>query len=189
MCIRDSIKKLNYRPNAVARGLASKRTTTVGVIIPDISNVYYSQLARGLEDIATMYKYHSIISNSDNDPEKEKEIFNNLLSKQVDGIIFLGGTISEEIKGLINQSSVPVVVSGTNGKDDHIASVNIDFRQAAEEATQHLIEKGAKKFSLVGGDYSKKAQEDVLMGLKKVLNQNGLQLDESLHLSLSLIHI
>ena len=80
--VNEVIKKLNYRPNAVARGLASKRTTTVGVIIPDISNVYYSQLARGLEDIATMYKYHSIISNSDNDPEKEKEIFNNLLANK-----------------------------------------------------------------------------------------------------------
>ncbi|MBC3086396.1 MAG: catabolite control protein A [Staphylococcus capitis] len=181
--VNEVIKKLNYRPNAVARGLASKRTTTVGVIIPDISNVYYSQLARGLEDIATMYKYHSIISNSDNDPEKEKEIFNNLLSKQVDGIIFLGGTISEEIKDLINQSSVPVVVSGTNGKDDHIASVNIDFKQTAEEATQHMIEKGAKKFALVGGDYSKKAQDDVLQGLTKVLNQHHLELDEALHFS------
>ena len=181
--VNEVIKKLNYRPNAVARGLASKRTTTVGVIIPDISNVYYSQLARGLEDIATMYKYHSIISNSDNDPEKEKEIFNNLLSKQVDGIIFLGGTISEEIKDLINQSTVPVVVSGTNGKDDHIASVNIDFKQAAEEATQHMIEKGAKKFALVGGDYSKKAQDDVLQGLTKVLNQHHLELDEALHFS------
>jgi len=164
--VNEVIKRLNYRPNAVARGLASKRTTTVGVIIPDISNVYYSQLARGLEDIATMYKYHSIISNSDNDPEKEKEIFNNLLSKQVDGIIFLGGTISEEIKSLINQSSVPVVVSGTDGKDDHIASVNIDFKQAAEEATQYLIEKG-----------------DVLEGLKNVLSQHQLKLDDTLHLT------
>ncbi|HCG74553.1 MULTISPECIES: catabolite control protein A [Staphylococcus] len=181
--VNEVIKKLNYRPNAVARGLASKRTTTVGVIIPDISNVYYSQLARGLEDIATMYKYHSIISNSDNDPEKEKEIFNNLLSKQVDGIIFLGGTISEEIKELINQSSVPVVVSGTNGKDDHIASVNIDFKQAAEEAAQHMFEQGAKKFALVGGDYSKKAQDDVLQGLTKVLDQHQLELDEALHFS------
>ena len=145
--------------------------------------MYYSQLARGLEDIATMYKYHSIISNSDNDSEKEKEIFNNLLSKQVDGIIFLGGTISEEIKELINQSSVPVVVSGTNGKDDHVASVNIDFEKAAEEVTQQLIKQGAKSFALVGGDYSKKAQEDVLSGLNKVLSENQLQLDESLHLS------
>ncbi|MCE5011870.1 catabolite control protein A [Staphylococcus warneri] len=181
--VNEVIKKLNYRPNAVARGLASKRTTTVGVIIPDISNVYYSQLARGLEDIATMYKYHSIISNSDNDSEKEKEIFNNLLSKQVDGIIFLGGTISEEIKELINQSSVPVVVSGTNGKDDHVASVNIDFEKAAEEVTQQLIKQGAKSFALVGGDYSKKAKEDVLSGLNKVLSENQLKLDESLHLS------
>lgn len=181
--VNEVIKKLNYRPNAVARGLASKRTTTVGVIIPDISNVYYSQLARGLEDIATMYKYHSIISNSDNDSEKEKEIFNNLLSKQVDGIIFLGGTISEEIKELINQSSVPVVVSGTNGKNDHVASVNIDFEKAAEEVTQQLIKQGAKSFALVGGDYSKKAQEDVLSGLNKVLSENQLKLDESLHLS------
>lgn len=139
--VNEVIKRLNYRPNAVARGLASKKTTTVGAIIPDISNIYYSQLARGLEDIATMYKYHSIISNSDNDPEKEKEIFNNLLSKQVDGIIFLGGTITEEMKELINQSSVPVVVSGTNGKDAHIASVNIDFTEAAKEITGELIEK------------------------------------------------
>lgn len=181
--VNEVIKKLNYRPNAVARGLASKRTTTVGVIIPDISNVYYSQLARGLEDIATMYKYHSIISNSDNDPEKEKEIFNNLLSKQVDGIIFLGGTISEEIKELINQSSVPVVVSGTNSKDDSIASVNINFKEAAEEATEYMIDKGAKSFALIGGEYSKKAQEDVLQGLTNVLDQHQLVFDEAMHLS------
>ncbi|CAC6310732.1 TPA: catabolite control protein A [Staphylococcus aureus] len=181
--VNEVIKRLNYRPNAVARGLASKKTTTVGVIIPDISNIYYSQLARGLEDIATMYKYHSIISNSDNDPEKEKEIFNNLLSKQVDGIIFLGGTITEEMKELINQSSVPVVVSGTNGKDAHIASVNIDFTEAAKEITGELIEKGAKSFALVGGEHSKKAQEDVLEGLTEVLNKNGLQLGDTLNCS------
>ena len=106
-----------------------------------------------------MYKYHSIISNSDNDPEKEKEIFNNLLSKQVDGIIFLGGTISDEIKDLINHSSVPVVVSGTNGKDDNIASVNIDFAKAAREVTEQLIKTGAKDFVLVSGDYSKRLKK------------------------------
>lgn len=178
--VNEIIKKLNYRPNAVARGLASKRTTTVGVIIPDISNVYYSQLARGLEDIATMYKYYTIISNSDNDPVKEKEIFNNLLSKQVDGIIFLGGTISKEMKEDINRTPIPVVVSGTNGKDDGVASVNIDFKSAAEEVTQQLIDSGAKNFAFVGGDYSKKAQEEVLEGLKNVLSQSNLELKDSM---------
>ncbi|EFA87397.1 putative catabolite control protein A [Staphylococcus epidermidis SK135] len=95
--VNEVIKRLNYRPNAVARGLASKRTTTVGVIIPDISNVYYSQLARGLEDIATMVTNITQLSQTQiMIQKKKKKFFNNLLSKQVDGIIFLGGTISEE---------------------------------------------------------------------------------------------
>ncbi len=174
------IKKLNYRPNAVARGLASKKTTTVGVIIPDISNVYYSQLARGLEDIATMYKYHSIISNSDNDTEKAKEIFNNLLSKQVDGIIFLGGTLDEELESMIEKSSIPVVVSGTSDDDNKVASVNIDYKQAAAEVTNHLIESGAEKFAFVGGNNSEKAENDVLSGLKDTLSEHGLNLDDNL---------
>lgn len=178
--VNEVIKRLNYRPNAVARGLASKKTTTVGVIIPDISNIYYSQLARGLEDIATMYKYHTIISNSDDDPEKEKEIFNNLLSKQVDGIIFLGGTLTTEIKDQISKASIPVVVSGTNGKDDGIASVNIDFKKASQEITEQLIKSGANKFAFVGGGYSKKAQDDALEGLKQQLSEHQLEVDSHL---------
>ena len=54
--VLDVIERLDYRPNAVARGLASKKTTTVGVVIPDISNSYFASLARGIDDIATMYK-------------------------------------------------------------------------------------------------------------------------------------
>ncbi len=87
--VKDVIDRLNYRPNAVARGLASKKTTTVGVIIPDISDLYYSALARGLEDIAEMYNYQIIITNTDQDPKKERNAFLNLVSKQVDGIISL----------------------------------------------------------------------------------------------------
>lgn len=64
------IDRLDYRPNAVARGLASKKSTTVGVIIPDVSNVYLSSLARGIDDVATMYKYNIILANSDGNSQK-----------------------------------------------------------------------------------------------------------------------
>ncbi|MGV2927154.1 catabolite control protein A [Macrococcus capreoli] len=177
--VNEVIKKLNYRPNAVARGLASKKTTTVGVIIPDISNVYYSELARGLEDIATMYKYQTIISNSDNDAQKEQEIFNNLLSKQVDGIIFLGGTLSKETTNLIKTSSVPVVVSGTHDLDASLPAVNIDYINASKEIAEKFIQDGVKQFAFVGGGYSEKAQIDILAGLKEVLSANQLSLDEA----------
>ena len=69
--VLEVIERLQYRPNAVATWLASKRTTTVGVIIPDIANIFYSELARGIEDIATMYKYNIILSNSDQNLNKE----------------------------------------------------------------------------------------------------------------------
>lgn len=177
--VNEVIKRLNYRPNAVARGLASKKTTTVGVIIPDISNIYYSELARGLEDIATMYKYQTIISNSDNDAQKEQEIFNNLLSKQVDGIIFLGGTLSKETTNIIKTSSVPVVVSGTHDLDARLPAVNIDYVNASKEITEKFVQDGVKKFAFVGGGYSEKAQIDILEGMKSVLSANNIKLDDA----------
>ena len=102
--VLEAIDRLGYRPNAVARGLASKKTTTVGVIIPDISNTFYAELARGIEDIATMYKYNIILSNSDQNKEKEFHLLNTMLGKQVDGIVFMGEDITdihiEEFKNL-----------------------------------------------------------------------------------------
>ena len=88
--VLEVIERLGYRPNAVARGLASKKTTTVGVIIPDISNIFYAELARGIEDIATMYKYNIILSNSDQNHDKELHLFNTMLGKQVDGTCIYG---------------------------------------------------------------------------------------------------
>src|SRR6478609_10717539 len=95
--VTEVIDRLGYRPNAVARGLASKKTTTVGVIIPDISNIFFAELARGIEDIATMYKYNIILSNSDQNLDKELHLLNTMLGKQVDGIVFMGGNITKEL--------------------------------------------------------------------------------------------
>ena len=111
--VSEVIERLDYRPNAVARGLASKKTTTVGVIIPNVTNVFFSSLARGIDDIASMYKYNIILANSDENPEKEVQVFNTLLAKQVDGIIFMGNDIQESIQHEVNRTRTPVVSAGT----------------------------------------------------------------------------
>ena len=67
--VLDVIDRLDYRPNAVARGLASKKTTTVGVVIPNITSSYFASLAKGIEDIAEMYKYNIVLASSDEDDE------------------------------------------------------------------------------------------------------------------------
>lgn len=176
--VKEVIKRLNYRPNAVARGLASKKTTTVGVIIPDISNLYYSSLARGLDDIAEMYNYQIIIANTDNDPEKERNSFLNLISKQVDGIVFLGGTLNEETIEDIKGSNVPVVICGTSEKDANLPSVNIDYFKAIKEISNHLFNSGAKDIFFIKALYSEQLERHIEDGLKEAYKENNLPFKE-----------
>ena len=64
--VLEVIKRLHYQPNAVAQGLASKRTTTVGLIVPDLTNLYFAELSKGIDDIALLYKYNIIITSIEN---------------------------------------------------------------------------------------------------------------------------
>lgn len=137
--VLDVIKRLNYRPNAVARGLASKKTTTVGVVIPDITDPYFAELALGIDDVATMYKYNIILTNSDSDDDKILKVVRNLLAKQVDGIIFMGHDVSEDLRTEFANTNTPVVVAGSVVNDETLASVRIDYQKAAQEATAYLL--------------------------------------------------
>ncbi|MGL4523096.1 MAG: catabolite control protein A [Bacilli bacterium] len=149
--VLEAIDRLGYRPNAVARGLASKKTTTVGVIIPDISDLFYAELARGIEDIATMYKYNIILSNSDANVEKEVRLIGTMLAKQVDGLIYMGNMISEEHFVEFRRSPVPIVLAATIDETLQMPSVHINYEQAAYDATKQLIDNGHKAIGFVSG--------------------------------------
>lgn len=176
-----AIERLGYRPNAVARGLASKKTTTVGVIIPDISSLFFSELARGIEDIATMYKYNIILCNSDQRMEKELQLINTLLEKQVDGLLFMGAEIKEDHLQAFTSAQVPIVLAATRDADNTLPSVTIDHFQAAYDATKALIEHGHKRIAMITGPIN-----DPLGGLmryegyKKALADAGISHDEKL---------
>ncbi|MFC0300926.1 catabolite control protein A [Virgibacillus soli] len=175
-----TIERLGYRPNAVARGLASKKTTTVGAIIPDISSIFFAELARGIEDIATMYKYNIILSNSDENKEKELQLINTMLEKQVDGILFMGGNITEEHAKQFATSSVPVVLAATYDSTNKIPSVNIDYELAGYEATKHLLENGVKEIGFVSGEEQNTVNEMKYQGYVRALSEAGLEVDEEL---------
>ncbi|MBW1605771.1 catabolite control protein A [Lactobacillus sp. Sy-1] len=173
------IKKLNYHPNAVARGLASKRTTTVGVIIPDVTNVYFSELARGIDDIAAMYKYNIILASSDGNKDRERQVFNTLMTKQVDGIVFMGRDVTVELRKAFNNASIPVVLAGTISKDQTEASVNIDYQSAVVEAIDLLAKAGCDQIGLVCGSLKYSINRDYrLVGYQKGLAQNNLSFDD-----------
>ncbi|WP_125705385.1 catabolite control protein A [Lacticaseibacillus daqingensis] len=179
--VLEVIDKLDYRPNAVARGLASKKTTTVGVIIPDVTNMFFSSLARGIDDVATMYKYNIILANSDENSQKEVQVLNTLLAKQVDGLIYMGNDISDGVRQEFSRSKTPIVLAGSVDPDEQVGSVNIDYVAAVEAATTQLIASGNKQVALVTGPLSQPINGQYrLKGYKQALEKAGLAYDESL---------
>lgn len=179
--VMEVIDRLGYRPNAVARGLASKKTTTVGVIIPDISSTFFAELARGIEDIATMYKYNIILSNSDQNIEKELHLLNTMLGKQVDGIVFMGGNITSEHVDEFEKSPVPIVLAGSIEESGKIPSVNINYEQAAFDVTKSFIEKGHKEVAIVVGPLREPInKEKKLAGYKRALEEAEVSYREDL---------
>lgn len=179
--VLDVIERLGYRPNAVARGLASKKTTTVGVIIPDISSMFFAELARGIEDIATMYKYNIILSSSDQNKDKELHLLNTMLGKQVDGIVFMGGNISPDHVEEFEKSPVPIVLAGSIEESGKIPSVNIDYEQSTFDSIIEFVEKGHKNIAFVTGPLQEPINgEKKLKGYLSALEQSGIPYREEL---------
>ncbi|MCC3357983.1 catabolite control protein A [Bacillus sp. REN16] len=177
--VQEAIERLGYRPNAVARGLASKKTTTVGVIIPDISNIFYSELARGIEDIATMYKYNIILSNSDQNKEKEFHLLNTMLGKQVDGIVFMSGNITDEHVQEFEKSPVPIVLAASVENTNSVPAVTIDVEQASYDAVTELTKKGHKKIAFISGLLTEPINgEKKLAGYKRAIEDAELSFNE-----------
>lgn len=177
--VLEVIERLDYRPNAVARGLASKKTTTVGVVIPNIANSYFAVLARGIDDIAAMYKYNIILASSDESDEKEVDVVNTLFSKQVDGIIFMGYHLTEKIRAEFSRSRTPVVLAGTVDLEHQLPSVNIDYAKAVEDAIA-VFAKKHDKIAFVSGPLIDDINGKVrLSGYKNGLKTHGLEYTES----------
>ena len=179
--VLDVIKQLNYRPNAVARGLASKKTTTVGVVIPNITDPYFAELALGIDDVASMYKYNIILTNSDSDDEKILKVVRSLLAKQVDGLIFMGHDVSDDLRNEFESTNTPVVVAGSVVNDDALPSVRINYQAAAKEATEFLLKHGDQQVAYITGPlrYSING-EDRLNGYKEALANNNVPFNELL---------
>lgn len=175
------IKRLHYRPNAVARGLASKKTTTVGVVIPEITNSYYAQLAQGIDDIATMYKYNILLANANVSGEKPIQVVRGLFAKQVDGMIYMGQDVSEELAKEFSNSTIPVVVAGSVTNDQDLPTVRINFELATKQAVEKLLEQvNGSVGMMVGNDQTTLYHDHWLAGYKDALTAQKQQFDDQL---------
>lgn len=180
------IEKYNFKPNALAKGLADTKTRTIGVLAADIRNPYYASLFVACENAARAVNYTVVLCNSLGEMAKEMELLGKLQEQKVDAIIQFGGRVddlvsNEEYVELINQvmTSTPVVVTGKlDGTRCH--SVRIDSMKAMELLMEHLLKLGHKRIALVGGRKDVLATFEKLQRYKQILKEYMIEYDPQL---------
>lgn len=136
------MEELNYVPNSIARSLSTNRTSTIGLIIPNILNPLYPSIAKGVEDVFYKKGYNILLSNTEYDASREKDCIEMLLSKKVDGLIICSSILEIADFDIIIKQKVPFVLLGEYMEDSDINIVYTDYQLGAYMATTHLIKAG-----------------------------------------------
>lgn len=144
-----AISELGYRPNAIARGLASRRSTNVGLIVPTCSRASVSEMIDGVADIADKYRYSVFLNVTHSEDDISSNIWQNMIASQVDGVLMMADNLDEEESARLLNDNVPTVLLSIKDTDGRVPAVLIDYEQAAYEATSKLIEHGNKDVAFV----------------------------------------
>ncbi|MBI9100610.1 MAG: LacI family DNA-binding transcriptional regulator, partial [Spirochaetaceae bacterium] len=174
------IVEMNYEPNAIARGLVSKKTRTIGVLHPSMSGRFTVDLLRGIENYTHSQNYSVIICNTDHDGKRTMEYIRLLGEKQVEGIIFASEVMTEEYENALLKLDVPVILVSTISFRHNFPLIRVDNFKASYDATVHLINKGHRDIVMVAGYAdSEVAGIPREKGFRKALEDNNLRNDKS----------
>jgi LacI family transcriptional regulator len=173
--ILEIAKEMSYIPNSIARSLSTKKSGTIGVILPDITNPFFSEMARAIEDEAERLEYNLIICNTDNDILKEQKYIELLISKLIDGIIFMSGGKSNESITILKNNNVPFVLV-----DRYIEGYKDDYgvfclnSQGVKDGIKYLYEKGKRKIVFVKGRENLEISKQRLEGYIDAMKHYGI---------------
>lgn len=180
--ILNKAEEMGYRHNNFASNLRTKRTQTIGIIVPRLNSYFMASVLAGIEDIASKEGYNIIISQSLEKKELEKSNANTMFNKRVDGLLISLAYNTADISHLqpFFDKHIPVVFFDRAFTTDESISVVINNREAAHKAVTHLIEQGCKRIMHVGGNLLRDVYTDRLNGYKQALEEHGIVYDEQL---------
>lgn len=173
--VEKAIKNNNYVPNATARSLVSGRTHSISLVVSDITNPFFTEIARSVEDSLNNFGFTLIIGNSDETPEKESKYIQTLVSQRVDGLIISPSRTDLRHIKLLQQHNIPVVLIDRKIPNADVDSVVSDSFDAGYRLAKHLIERGYQDIVFVGGKRGLSTLEERLAGYLKVLDESNLR--------------
>lgn len=175
--VEAAIRKLNYRPNLLARSLAKQQTHTLGMVVSDIANPFFPAIVRGAEDAAQKAGYSILLCNSDDKPDKEAVYLELLISKRVDGIVWnkTPTALTVEQSRMLEEAKIPIVLLMRTCPNLKTDIVQTDDREGAMDAVAHLARIGHKRIAFVSGPAHVSNARARRQGYAKALKEWGLE--------------
>lgn len=175
-------EELGYQPNQIARSLATNLTTTVGLVVPDNTNPFFAQIARGIEDTAYQQNYNIFLVNSVENPARERAALDSLWQKGVDGLILCSSRLPDDSLEaelsrfpavvLINRELVTPIA--------HVITINVDDRQGAQLAIQYFRDQGRRHIAYIDGPASSRSAKKRFEGYQSALEEAGIGFEPDL---------
>ena len=177
--VLEIVEKTGYMPNAIAKGLKQNRSKMIGFILPDISNPFFPNVAKGMEEKAHEYGYGVLIVNTNDSLEVEKEALRFLSSRKVGGIVFARALQSDHLEKCI-ETEIPIVVvdRALDFESEGMGRIIVDTPAGIMTSTNVLIERGCRRIAYISARYN--SSTDRYFGYCRALEDAGLPFDEKL---------
>jgi LacI family transcriptional regulator len=178
--VTKAVEQLGYVPNFLARSLRSKRTRTLALVLTDITNPFWTTVARGVEDAASEEGYHVIFCNTDESASKQDSYLEALIQKQVDGILLVPARSNESPIEFLHQQKVHVVLLDRRLPNMEADVVRCDSEGGAYLLVQLLMKLGHRRIAILSGPCGVSSAEDRVAGYQRALEEAGLETEERL---------
>ena len=172
--VTEAAERLGYRPNSVARSLRTRRSHSVGVLIPDLNNPLFPPIIRGIEDRLAEHGYVALIGNTDADPGKERLVFDQMRARHVDGFVLATATLNSPILDEAAAAELPVVLMNRIAQDYPFSSVSVDNEQGVRAAVAHLVSLGHRRIGHIAGPQDVSTGAARLRGYQEAMRSHGL---------------
>ncbi len=171
----ETVERLGYRPSGVAHGLATHRTLTIGLVVPDIANPFFAEVSRGAEDTAHVHGYSQLLASAIEDPEREIEILRTYEEKRVDGMILCSTRLPDAVLRQMIGQLPPVVLVNRVLQGAPVGVVRVDDSGGARMATEHLLAMGRRHLGFLAGPPSSHSGRERTLGFVAALEDAGLR--------------
>jgi LacI family transcriptional regulator, galactose operon repressor len=169
-----AVRELDYHPNWLARSLRSRRTDTIGLVVPDIENPFFTALVKGVEHEASARGWNVILGNSDEDIQREESLVRTLVERRIDGLVLCPAAGSHAYLARYLDHRLPIVAVNRAIRELPLPAVTSDNEQGAYEAARHLLSKGLYPLALILGTPELSTTEARLAGCRRAAREFGL---------------